>query len=117
MEDNVSYCGLVCETCPIYLATREQNPKKKLQMRVDIARQIKEHYGQETRPEEVGDCDGCKAETVSMYCTSCGIRICAAEKGLENCAHCNEYVCDKLQEFFTKDPQAKERLDTIHRSR
>ena len=113
MEDNVSYCGLVCETCPIYLATNEQDAKKKHQMRVNIAQKIKEHYGRETRPEDVGDCDGCKAETGSIYSTSCEIRICAVEKGLENCAHCDEYACDKLQEFFTKDPQAKERLDAI----
>ena len=113
MEDNVSYCGLVCETCPIYLATREQDPKKKQEMRVDIAQQIKEHYGQETGPEEVGDCNGCKAETESMYCAGCEIRTCAAEKGVENCAHCDEYACDKLQDFFTSDPQAKERLDAI----
>jgi hypothetical protein len=113
MEDNVSYCGLVCETCPIYLATREQDPEKKHEMKIDISRQINEHYSQETKPEEVGDCDGCKAETGSMYCISCEIRTCAAEKGLENCAHCDEYACDKLQEFFAKDPQAKERLDMI----
>jgi hypothetical protein len=113
MEENVSYCGLVCETCPIYMATREQNPEKKLQMRVSIAQQIKEHYGRETWPEDVGDCDGCKAETGSIYCTSCEIRTCATDKGVENCAHCDDYACDKLQEFFTKDPQSKERLDAI----
>lgn len=113
MEDNVSYCGLVCETCPIYLATREKDPEKKHEMRADIARQIKEHYGQETRPEDVGDCDGCKAGTESIYCTGCEIRTCAVEKDLENCAHCDEYACDKLQEFFATDPQARERLNAI----
>ena len=116
MEDNISYCGLVCETCPIYLATKEQDPKKKHQMRVDIARQIKEHYGRETRPEDVDDCEGCKAETESIYCSSCEIQTCAEEKCIENCAHCDEYVCNKLKEFFTKDPQAKEHLDAIKKA-
>jgi hypothetical protein len=48
--------------CPIYLATREPTPKKKLEMRIEIARQIKEHYGQECKAEDVTDCDGCKTE-------------------------------------------------------
>ena len=115
MEENVSYCGLICQTCPIYLATREQNPKKKHEMRVDIARQIKEHYGQEIKPEDVTDCDGCKTENGRLFsgCNSCQIRKCAKDKAIENCAHCSEYACDKLQEFFIKDPQARERLDVI----
>ena len=115
MEDNVSYCGLVCETCAIYLATREQNPKKKHELRVDIAQQIKERYGQECKPEDVNDCDGCKTENGSLFsgCHSCQIRKCTQKKDIENCAHCSEYACDKLQEFFVKDPQAKERLDAV----
>jgi hypothetical protein len=78
-----------------------------------LQKKIKEHYGQETKPEDVGDCNGCKAETGSMYSTSCEIRICAVEKGIENCAHCDEYACNTLREFFVKDPQAKDRLDAI----
>jgi hypothetical protein len=99
MEDNLSYCGLICEKCSIYLATREQ--------------QIKEHYGQETRPEDVGDCDGCKAETGRIFCTGCEIRICAVEKGIENCAYCSDYPCKLLEKLFTTDLDAKKRLDAI----
>jgi len=115
MEDNLSYCGLTCETCPIYLATREQNPKKKHEMRVDIAQQIKEHYGQETKPEDVTDCDGCKTEGGRLYfgCKDCQIRKCAQQKEVETCAYCDEYACDKIQEFFAKEPQSRERLDEI----
>ena len=113
MKENLAYCGLACHSCAIYLATREQDEEKRYKMRVDIAQEIKKRYGQETRPEEVGDCDGCKAETASIYCTSCEIRTCAKEKDIQNCAHCNDYACDKLQGFFTKDPQARERLDAI----
>jgi hypothetical protein len=113
MEDNLSYCGLICEKCSIYLATREQDPKTKRQMRIDIAQQIKEHYGQETRPEDVGDCDGCKAETGRIFCTGCEIRICAVEKGIENCAYCSDYPCKLLEKLFTTDLDAKKRLDAI----
>jgi hypothetical protein len=33
-----AYCGLVCETCPLYLATREPDAATREQMRVEIAR-------------------------------------------------------------------------------
>jgi len=118
MEDSLSYCGLVCGTCPIYLATREQNEEKRRKVRVDIARQIEEHYGQEFKPEDVTDCDGCKTKGQRLFsgCRSCLIRKCAIEKEIENCAYCGEYTCEKLQEFFARDPEAKERLEKIRNS-
>ena len=116
MEENPAYCGLICEKCAIYLAAREPDEDKKHQMKIDIAEQIKKHYGQETRPEDVGDCDGCRADTGRIFCSGCEIRICAVEKGIENCAHCNDYPCEKLEKLFTTDRDAKKRLDAIKSS-
>jgi hypothetical protein len=118
MEENIAYCGLPCHSCPIYLATREQDEEKRYKMRVDIAQQIKEHYNQECKPEDVNDCDGCKAEEERLYsgCRDCQIRKCASERGVENCAHCDEYTCEKLEEFFAKEPISRERLDEIKKS-
>jgi hypothetical protein len=115
MNEIIAYCGLYCHSCPIYLATREMDEEKRYKMRVDIARQIKEHYGQESKPEDVTDCDGCKTETGRLYsgCKNCQIRKCGSRKGIENCAHCNEYACEKLEKFFVTDPEAKKRLDAI----
>jgi hypothetical protein len=115
MNEIIAYCGLSCHSCAIYLATREQDPKKKREMRVDIAKQIKEHYGQECKPEDVTDCDGCKTETGRLNSGSknCHIRKCARQKGLENCAHCNEYPCEELEKLFTTDPDAEKRLNVI----
>ena len=47
------------------------------------------------------------------HCSECGIRACGVEKGVENCAHCDEYGCDKLTEFFGFVPDAKTTLDGI----
>jgi hypothetical protein len=118
MEENVAYCGLPCHSCPIRLATREQDEEKKYEMRVDVARQIKERYGMECKPEDVNDCDGCKAETGILYwgCKNCPIRKCASEKAVENCAHCDEYACEKLEGFFAKEPISRERLDEIKKT-
>jgi len=118
IEKVIAYCGLVCEGCPIRLATREENDEKKHKMRVEIAQQIKKHYGQDRKAEDVTDCDGCKPDTGRLFsgCKTCHIRRCAIEKALENCAHCSEYACDRLREFFVKDQEAKTRLDFVRSS-
>ena len=115
MEEVVSYCGLMCHTCPIYLATREHDPKKKRQMRAEIARQINDLYKEDLKAEDVTDCDGCKTEAGRLFSASrkCEIRKCAGQKGIENCAHCNEYACERLEKFFATDPDAKKRLEAI----
>jgi hypothetical protein len=99
MDGMIAYCGSPCNTCAIYLATKENNDEKKNKMRIEIAQQIKEHYGQDCKAEDVTDCDGCKAEGGRLFSGSekCEIRKCAKGKGIENCAHCSEYACEKLK--------------------
>lgn len=116
MKEALAYCGLICQKCPIYLATREVDEDEKYKMRANIAKEIKKHYGQECKPEDVGDCDGCRAKTGRLFYTGCQIRICAVQKGIENCAYCNDYPCELLEKLFTTDENAKKRLDEIRDS-
>ncbi|GAG03515.1 unnamed protein product, partial [marine sediment metagenome] len=37
------------------------------------------------------------------------------EKGVENCAYCNDYGCKKLTEFFDMVPQSKDTLEEIRK--
>ena len=99
MEDNLSYCDPSCNGCAIYLATREKDERKKHEMRVEIAQQIKELYGKECKPEDITDCDGCKSESGRLFSGSskCNIRKCAQDKGIENCAYCTDYPCEELK--------------------
>jgi hypothetical protein len=97
------------------LVTREQNPKKKREMRAEIARQINAIYKEKMKAEDITDCDGCETENGSLFsgCKKCQIRKCARQKGVENCAYCDEYACERLEKFFTTEPDAKKRLDKI----
>lgn len=114
----IAYCGGRCDTCTIFLATREDNDEKKHKMRVEIAREIKKLYGEDCKPEDVTDCDGCKAEggRLNSGCSNCQVRKCAMERGVETCAHCDEYICKKLEEFFLKEPSGKEALEEIRKN-
>ena len=115
MNEMIGYCGLNCHGCAIYLATREMDKDKRNKMRADIAQQIKKHYGQECKPEDVTDCDGCKAKSDRLFSGSknCHIRKCTRRKRIENCASCNEYPCEELEKLFTTDPDAEKRLNVI----
>jgi hypothetical protein len=117
-REMIAYCGLNCVTCPIYLATREKNPKKQRRDREQIVIAIKKYLGEEKRVEDITDCDGCKAQGGRLYsgCQKCQIRKCASEKRLENCAYCSEYPCEKLSKLFDSgsvEADAKKRLDAI----
>ena len=114
----MAYCGLKCDSCPIYLATRETDPQERARMKVGIAELACEHYKMDLKLEDITDCDGCRTPAGRLFsgCHRCEIRKCARERGHPTCAHCPEYPCDKLQKFFVTDPDAMRSLDEIRSS-
>ena len=115
MTEGVAYCGLTCQSCPIYMATRQENKNNQARMRVEIVEQCKERYGINYTLEDITDCDGCRTEGGRLFSASknCAIRKCAREKELENCAYCTEYACGMLETFFSTETTAKTRLEAI----
>lgn len=115
MYNNIAYCGLNCESCKIYLVSREIDPVKKEEMIYEIINLCKTHYGVDYKYEDITGCDGCKSASGSLFsgCMKCKIRKCANEKGFDSCAYCDEYACDNLLEIYKTDPAAKRRLDLI----
>ncbi len=89
--------------------------KKQVRMRIEISQLLNGQYGMNYELEEITDCDGCRTEGGRLFsgCKNCLIRKCAREKGLENCAYCAEYACERLEAFFSSDQNAKIRLDEI----
>ncbi|MCG3120324.1 MAG: hypothetical protein ALAOOOJD_02983 [bacterium] len=115
MIEIIAYCGLACHTCPIYLATRQENKAEQTRMRIEIFQLLKGQYGMNYEPEDITDCDGCRTGGGRLFsgCRNCLIRKCASEKGLESCAYCTKYACERLETFFGSEPTAKARLDEI----
>jgi hypothetical protein len=112
MEKIIAYCGIVCSECPAYIATQTDDDAK----RREVAEQWTKQFGHEMKPEDI-NCDGCNADTgrIVNYCAICEIRLCAREKGLINCAYCDDYACDKLEKFFQMAPMFRETLDEIRK--
>ena len=72
----------------------------------------------EFKPEDI-NCDGCLSEgsRLSGYCRNlCQVRPCARDRGVENCAYCDDYACEKLSDFLAQVPQAKATLERIRKS-
>ncbi|MCG8618549.1 MAG: DUF3795 domain-containing protein [Desulfobacterales bacterium] len=108
--EEVSYCGLDCEACDAFVATRDNDN----QLRTQVARRWSTLYNREVRPEDVY-CRGCKSEgTQGIYCqTICPIKPCCREKGFTTCAECGAFPCKDLKAVFDFCPEARERLERL----
>lgn len=110
MEAMIAYCGLDCSQCPAFLATRNNDDAA----REKVARDWSRLFGMELKPEQI-NCDGCRSESERKigHCSDCKIRFCGAEKGVENCAFCDDGPCDALIAFLKYVPQARENLESV----
>ena len=115
MEEIVSYCGLICAGCPIFIAIRETNWELKAKMKIEIAKMCNSLYKTDYSPADITNCSGCLSENGTQFpsCSECKIRDCARIHQISNCAHCEDYICDDLNDFLKDNPESKSRLDFI----
>ncbi len=114
MDKIIAYCGLVCSDCSAYLATQADDRAALEQ----VAAQWRKEYNAPNITVESVICDGCLTDEgrKCSHCSECEIRACAMPWGVVNCAHCADYVCEKLERFFGFAPDARATLDEIQRS-
>ena len=110
MKQMIAYCGLVCSSCPTFLATRNDDDAA----REKTAALYSEKFGLNLKPNEI-NCDGCLSagDKLISYCRSCEIRKCAMEKSVHHCTVCNEQPCEKLLKFHEFSPDAKKSFDRL----
>ncbi|MGB5911033.1 MAG: DUF3795 domain-containing protein [Promethearchaeia archaeon] len=113
MSKIIAYCGLNCTDCPAYIATQTNDTNK--------LKEIAKKWSNEEMQFKANDilCDGCHSDDrIFKWCKECDIKSCAREKGLENCAYCEDYICELLNIAFGKniEPSAKQRLDEIRKN-
>jgi hypothetical protein len=96
-------CGLFCPSCMVYIASRE-TPEN----REKIAQTI-------GLPADTLFCDGCRSDRRYVYCNSCKMIACVAEKGIDFCGQCNEYPCAELKKFQSEAPHRLELWDAQSR--
>jgi hypothetical protein len=114
MDKIIAYCGLVCSDCPAYIATQADDPAALEQ----VAARWREEFNAPDMTVESIICDGCLGTEgrKCSHCFECDIRACCMERGVVNCAYCDDYGCEKIERFFGFVPDAKARLDGIRQS-
>jgi hypothetical protein len=113
VDSIIAYCGLVCSDCPAYLATQAEDWAALERMAV----QAREEYGVPDATAESVLCDGCLGDSGHKcgYCAECAIRACALMREVVNCAHCNDYACEKLTSFPGFESGGRAVLDEVRR--
>lgn len=109
-EKKIACCGLTCTDCGAYIAKRTNNEE----LRKETAAKWSSSEWT-VSPEEI-NCDGCKSTDSVLFnhCTQCAVRACVTEKGFDNCAHCPDYGCEKLEGILKHlDSTARKTLESI----
>jgi len=91
MEEQTGYCGYRCDLC----AARSDDPEVRQRL-VDGWRTI---FGHEHYTAENVRCDGCRSDG-RVADQECRARPCATERGVESCALCDEFPCDKMRHLM-----------------
>ncbi|MGD2252556.1 MAG: DUF3795 domain-containing protein [Anaerolineales bacterium] len=87
----IGYCGYRCHLC----AARSDDPAIRQQL-VDGWRRI---FGHQLYTAENVRCDGCLNDG-RLADKNCRARPCAIERGVRNCAYCDDFVCDKVRHLL-----------------
>ncbi len=115
METQIAYCGMSCDNCPVYTATQADDDDARKKAAEIFSKLFKTEI-----PVSAINCDGCLNTSGRLFghCTTCEVRNCAQERKLENCAHCSDYSCQKLDKQLAEIPlpQPRERLEEIKKS-
>ncbi|NHI83606.1 MAG: DUF3795 domain-containing protein [Candidatus Thorarchaeota archaeon] len=112
MSKIIAYCGLDCSDCSAFKATQAKN----LEQMKQIAERWSRQFNTEFTVQDI-ECDGCRSSRISGWCRSiCLVRPCAMKRGVETCAHCDDYLCEKIESFLSNEPEAREKLEEIRNS-
>ena len=108
MNKMIAYCGLNCEKCDAYIATKNNDQA----LREKTAKLWAELNNAPILPEHI-NCEGCRVDGVkTVFCENfCQIRQCATKKGLQTCGECPEMeTCPRLRTVTSHNPEALKNL-------
>ena len=105
MEPILTKCGYRCDLCLAYKPNIENNPSNQQK----LSDGWHKYFGFRLTPAEI-ICDGCMSNNSKLIDQSCPVRPCVIEKGLDNCAQCEDYVCEKLAQRLVAYEEVKKRV-------
>ena len=91
----IAYCGVNCATCPLYIATTNDD----VSMKQKISLKWGELYNRSFHIEDM-KCYGCKSGKKFFLSNGCSITPCNTSKGIEICNQCPNYPCERISKFY-----------------
>ncbi len=104
MSEILSRCGYRCDLCLAYQPNIQAHPEN-AQL---ISDGWFKFFGFRVPPEKI-KCPGCLSDADETLDIGCPVRPCVVARGLVNCAYCEAYVCEKLQERLVRFESMQEK--------
>ena len=92
MDPIITKCGYRCDLCLAYRPNVEAHPEN----RQILSDGWHKYFGFRIPPEEIY-CEGCLSVDGKQIDSGCPVRPCVIDRGIDNCAYCGDFVCEKLQ--------------------
>ena len=108
MRQMIAYCGLDCEKCDAFIATKNNDQA----LREKTAKLWAELNNAPILPEHI-NCEGCRMDGVkTVFCSQlCAIRQCAIKKGVTTCGDCPDMAdCPTLATVTANSREALKNL-------
>lgn len=97
---DISYCGLNCARCDLYLVPNEKNAAKSVLSWFKSKGWVSKNVKLEEFMLKTGrQCEGCRGPKDKSWSNDCRIRSCAQSKQLEYCFLCIDFPCKILKDF------------------
>ena len=94
-EWDLSFCGLNCAACEIYLVQSDK------ELHDGLLKFFQENFDSNITSVS---CERCRGISDMCWTPDCHFRTCATEQGLTYCFECNDFICEKLAEFGKQAP-------------
>jgi hypothetical protein len=93
MDPVLARCGYRCDLCMAYRPNIEANPENSQKLSDGWFK----YFGFRIPAEKI-TCAGCLSSDCETLDVGCPVRPCVIARGLDNCAACADFACDKLSE-------------------
>jgi hypothetical protein len=110
-EKVIAFCGIDCAACPAYVGTQAGD----MELLANTAAEWSSDGEQLTAEDLI--CYTClqTEKHIFKWCVRCRMKDCCREKGIPNCAHCDEYACEDLKKLWNmvESQEPRKTLDHI----
>jgi hypothetical protein len=93
MTEMIGFCGYRCDLC----AARSDDPA----VRQKLVDGWRKYLGHQHYTAENVRCDGCRSNG-RIADQECKARPCALERGIDSCAGCDDFVCEKVGHLLSE---------------